>query len=376
VHDTKTAQEGLTLYTSGHDAAAYLISMEGEVVHEWRRPFSTVWNETSPIRDSQPDSHVYFRKAMVYPNGDLLVVYEGSGDTPFGYGVAKLNKNSELIWSYFGHAHHDIDIGPDGKVYVLTHEFVEEPVDPFHHLASPRLDDFLVILSPEGEELTKVSLLHALADSPFRQMVYAVTAFSLADALHTNTVDLITDDEAAVFAFGEAGQVLLSFREIAAIGVLDVAEQRIVWAERSYWLGQHDPDILANGNILLFDNFGNYDRETKRSRVIEFNPLNSEIVWRYEGTRDNPLDSDTRSSQQRLANGNTLIVESSGGRMVEVTPQGDIAWEFLNPVRGGQNGDQIPIISGGERIIPQDLDPDFVEPLLSAARTDNRSNRT
>ena len=110
--------------------------------------------------------------------------------------------------------------------------------------------------------------------------------------------------------------------------------------------------------------------------MIEFNPLNSEIVWRYEGTRDNPLDSDIRSSQQRLANGNTFIVESSGGRMVEVTPHGDIAWEFLNPVRGGKNGDQIPIISGGERIMPQDLDPDFVDPLLSAARTNNRSNRT
>jgi hypothetical protein len=34
------------------------------------------------VRCPQPDSHVFFRKALVYPNGDLLVVYEGVGDTP------------------------------------------------------------------------------------------------------------------------------------------------------------------------------------------------------------------------------------------------------------------------------------------------------
>ena len=63
-------------------AVAYLVGMEGEVLHEWRRPFSTVWDASAAVRRPQPDSHVYFRKAMMYPNGDLLVVYKGVGDTP------------------------------------------------------------------------------------------------------------------------------------------------------------------------------------------------------------------------------------------------------------------------------------------------------
>jgi hypothetical protein len=73
---------GFILYTSGQEAVAYLIGMNGEVLHEWRRPFSTVWDASVALRRPQPDSHVCFRKALVYPNGDLLMVCEGVGDTP------------------------------------------------------------------------------------------------------------------------------------------------------------------------------------------------------------------------------------------------------------------------------------------------------
>ena len=46
-HDPASGRNpGLTLYSSGHEAAAYLIDMEGRVVHEWRLPFSAVWDES------------------------------------------------------------------------------------------------------------------------------------------------------------------------------------------------------------------------------------------------------------------------------------------------------------------------------------------
>jgi hypothetical protein len=337
VHEPEHAQDGLTLYTSGHEAAAYLIAMDGQVLHEWRRPYSSVWTEGAAVRRPQPDSHVYFRKAIVYPNGDLLAVYEGVGDTPYGYGVVKLDRNSEVLWSYLAHTHHDLDIGPDGRIYV-------------------RLDDFLVILSPEGEELAKVSLIHAVAASEFRHLLYGVAAYALADPLHTNTVAVITEEVAVNLAFGEAGQILLSFRELGAIGVLDPESERLQWAARGSWLGQHDPDILPNGNILLFDNYGHFERPEGRSRVIEFDPQTMAIVWQYAGTADDPFESLIRASQERLANGNTLITESSGGRILEVTPAGEIVWQFVNPIRGGEDNDRLPIICWAQRLDPSDLD--------------------
>jgi Arylsulfotransferase (ASST) len=360
VYDPARAQGGVTLYSSGHEPAAYLVGMDGEVLHEWRRPFSTVWDESARATRPQPDSHVYFRKAVAYPNGDLLAVYEGVGDTPYGYGLVKLDRNSQVIWRYSGRAHHDIDIGPDGRIYALTHELVDQPLDGFDNLASPRLDDFLVVLSPEGRELKKVPLIQAVAASEYRHLLHTVSAYAVADPLHTNTVKVITEETAANFAFGEAGQILLSFRELGAIAVLDLDTEELVWATRGPWVGQHDPDILPNGNILLFDNYGNFEKPEGRSRVIEFDPETMAIVWQYAGSAEWPLESAIRSSQQRLANGNTLITESSGGRILEVTREGDIVWQLANPVRGGEREGRIPVICWAQRLDPNYLDPALV----------------
>jgi Arylsulfotransferase (ASST) len=359
-YDPARAQPGVTLYTSGHEPAAYLIGMDGQVLHEWRRPFSTVWDDRARVRRPQPDSHVYFRKAMVYPNGDLLAIYEGVGDTPYGYGLVKLDRNSEVVWRYLANVHHDLDVGPDGRIYALTHELVDQPLDGFDHLAPPRLDDFLVVLSPEGEELRKIPLLRAVAASDYPHLLHTVSSHAVADPLHTNAVELITAQNAARFAFGRAGQILLSFRELGAIGVLDLDTAKLVWATRGPWIGQHDPDLLPDGKILLFDNYGHFEKPEGRSRVIEFDPATMQIAWQYTGTAQAPFDSAIRGSQQRLANGNTLITESSGGRILEVSRDGEIVWQFVNPVRGGERNGKIPIICWAQRVDRDDLDPSLV----------------
>ena len=46
---------------------------------------------------------------------------------------------------------------------------------------------------------------------------------------------------------------------------------------------------------------------------------------------DKVFFSNERGSNQRLANGNTMITESDRGRVFEVTPGGDVVWQFLNP---------------------------------------------
>lgn len=360
VNKSGRAMKGVTLYTSGDQAAAYLLDMDGKVLHSWKKPYSSVWTkQPGGVQNPLPDEHVYFRKAHVFPNGDLLALYEGSGDTPYGYGLVKLDRDSNVIWSYMGYAHHQFDIAPDGKVYVLTHELVNDEIDYFGHLARPRLEDYLVILSPDGRELKKIRLLTSFTESPFRQILYTVAGFALEDPLHTNTVEYIDGESARNFAFGKEGQVLLSFRELHSIAVIDPESEEITWATRGPWIGQHDPDILPNGNILLFDNFGNHRRPEGVSRVIEFDPKTMEIVWQYAGTAKDPLDSHIRSDQQRLANGNTLITESDGGRIVEVTPEGEIVWEYVNPVRGKDN--KIPIVSWSERLDPSELDPALLD---------------
>ncbi len=351
-NDSFQISPGATLYTSSHDSAAYLISSSGDVLHAWRRPFSEIWHEGAAVKQPQPDVFVYMRRAKLMPDGGLLAIYEGAGDTPYGYGMVKLDRDSNVEWSYLEHTHHDFDVAPDGTIYVLTHDIVDEPRPELDHLATPRMEDYLAILSPDGEELRKIPLLPTVEKTPYRQLFYTVSSWSLADPLHTNAVHVITEEEARVFAPGAAGQVLLSFRELNALGVLDLDSEKLSWAAKGYWTGQHDPQILANGNLLLFDNNGHFDWDEGASRVVEFDPLTMNIAWQYTGTKAAPLHSPIRSEVQRLPNGNTLITESGAGRIIEVTPANEIVWEFVNPVRGGAQGKRIPIVCNAQRVSP------------------------
>lgn len=363
VSASSRAQQGVTLFSAGDGSVVRLIDMNGRVLHEWRKPFSEVWTaEQSSIRDPRPDSHVYFRKAHLFPNGDLLAIYEGVGDSPYGYGMVKLDRDSKVLWTYFGRTHHSFDLGEDGRIYVLTHEISNEEIPSFGHLAPPRMDDQLAVLSPDGQELQRIDLIKAVANSPYAHLLHTVSFYSVQDPLHSNDVEVIGAAEASKLPFADEGQILLSFRELNALAVLDPKSETLVWAARGSWIGQHDPDITEDGRILLFDNYGRFNGPEGNSRVIEFDPVTQEITWQFPGDSGHPLHSAIRSSQQRLANGNTLITESSGGRILEVTRQGDIVWEYVHPLRGGVNNDFIPIVCFAERIDPSTLDPELLLP--------------
>ncbi|WP_340119622.1 arylsulfotransferase family protein [Pelagibius sp. 7325] len=369
------AQPGYTLYTSGHGSEASLIALDGTVLQTWKLPFSAIWNETSPVKNPQRDPFLYWRKAHLLPNGDLLALFVATGDTPWGYGMVKLDKDSNVVWSYLGQTHHDFDLAPDGRIFGLTHQMRNKTFANHTQLTVPRLDDFLVVLAPDGREMKKVSILDALVNSGYDRLLNRVVWYNKHDFIHTNNVDYIDAEKAAALPFAKEGQVLLSFRDIDTIAVLDIESERIVWARRGSWLAQHDPDILPNGHILLYDNLGSFG-EGGRTRILEIDPVTGAEVWSYAGNGEIPFDSEARGAQERQPNGNTLITESHGGRLFEVTPDGRIVWEFLNPVRASNPADPdeaiIPIVSWGQRISPQALDPAFREE-LAAKTNDNRS---
>ncbi|MGI9335091.1 MAG: hypothetical protein ACR2RL_18250, partial [Gammaproteobacteria bacterium] len=149
-HDPARAFDGFTLYTSGDSTRAALVSMDGTTMHEWRKPFSEIHDDTAAVKSPQPDEVMYWRKAHAYPNGDLLAIYVAAGDSPWGYGMVRLDRDSNLEWKFLEQTHHDFDARPDGTVYALTHKVRFNELKGFEHLKPPRIDDFVVVLGPGG----------------------------------------------------------------------------------------------------------------------------------------------------------------------------------------------------------------------------------
>jgi outer membrane protein assembly factor BamB len=93
---------------------------------------------------------------------------------------------------------------------------------------------------------------------------------------------------------------------------------------------QHDPTVTSDGNVLIFDN-GTHHATTPRSRVVEVDPKNDQIVWEYRPKIVFSFFSGTIGGCERVAKGNTLFCEGQSGRVFEVTPDGRVCWEFISP---------------------------------------------
>jgi hypothetical protein len=338
VYDAERAQPGLNLYVSGDVNAAYLMTMEGTSVHEWRYAFEDIWPDYEPpppvLGLKRQAWTGGWRRVYMYDNGDLLAIYEGVG-------LIRLDRDSRLKWAYGGQCHHDLFVAEDGTIYVLTRQ---TRVIPRINESEPVLEDFITLLDPDGFVRKHISILECFENSPYAPVLDWVRPAG--DIFHTNSVEILDGRFADRSPAFETGNVLISLRELDLVAVIDLEVQEVVFTLSGMWRKQHDPRLVDGGNILLFDNFG----QEGRSKVIELDPLSQRIAWSFGVAPGEDLFSYTCGTCQRLPNGNTLITETDNGRAVEVTPDNEVVWEFVNPARAGSNRELIATIAEVVRV--------------------------
>lgn len=334
VHDASRTQAGLNLVVSAHRPEAFLMDADGRELHRWQFELSDVWPERKRLLSGNKNQY-FWRRAFVYPNGDLLAIYEGIC-------LIKLDSDSNLLWAYDGLVHHDLELDAAGRIHVLTRQ---AKLIPRFDEKRPVLEDFIAVLDPEGHELELISLLECLEASEFTELLDGV---EWGDLFHTNTCEILDGRLGGGEGPFAAGNYLVSMRELSAIAVVDPKQSKVVWALRGDWHRQHQPASLDNGNLLLFDNQG----ELGHSRVLELEPHSGEVVWSYRDETKDAFFSRTGGSCQALANGNILITESDFGRAFEITREGEIVWEFHNPYRAGEDDKLIATLFEVVRLDP------------------------
>lgn len=322
VHDPERAQQGLNLVTSGHGPEAFLMDMDGRPLHTWRLAAERVW----PDVDSAVEGSKYWRRVHAFENGDLLAIFDGLG-------LIKLDRRSQMIWSYRAVCHHDLFVAPNGTIYVLTRELRSIPEV---HPTRASLEEFVTVLGPDGRPRRSFSLYAAFKNSAYAPLLARVSHGG--DIFHTNTLTILDGSLADRWPLFAPGRALISLRNLDTVAVVDLEAGRVVWALNGLWRAQHEPSLLPSGRLLVFDNAG----RAGHSRAIELDPFTQQVAWTYPSrSTDADLSSGTSGTTQRLSSGNTLITESTGGRALEVTAEGRTVWEFWNPHRAGKQNELI-----------------------------------
>ncbi|MFT5234486.1 MAG: hypothetical protein ACI9UK_002143 [Candidatus Krumholzibacteriia bacterium] len=388
-HEKNQTYQGLNLYGSLGKQAAHLRDMDGNLIHTWTSEGVFDGRDKFPL-----GSKILDQVDVVAPG---LQVAEMHGEHLLAIetfsGLVKLDHESQVVFAIPNHAHHDLDMASDGTMYVLT----AAPREVETNSASIMIiDDVIQKIAPDGTTLQQVSLFEILAenqttrpllgeairqarhwfsnmdqwqaariqekpearsayeamfelyDEAFvkktRELSVSDQLYTLlptpADILHSNTVDVLSGRPDGLW---QEGHVLVSVRNLDLIFVVDLDARQIVWLWGPGELSrQHQPSVLANGNLLIFDN-----RTTKgQSRIVELAPETNEIVWTYGETPETRFFSSAMGGVQGLPNGNVLITESSAGRAFEVNREGEVVWDFFNPEQGYN-----PFAGGDDEVI-------------------------
>ena len=344
VHERDRSFQGLNLYVSAHAPAAFLMDMDGEILHEWRYDYERACPE-----HFDPDSphQAGWGRARALDNGDVVALFHYNA-------LIRVDKDSRLIWALCEPYHHDIAIGEDGLITTIRTDPRTDPRISGRHEFQ---DDAIAILQPDGKLSKRISIFDALMASPYASHLRLVDEENLAetgDIFHNNAVKLIDGRNAHKLAALKAGNLMISIRELDTVAILDPEQEKIVWALSGMWQRQHEPVPLDNGNFLVFDNQSGPDW----SNVFEVDPTNQEIAWSYRGDEQNRFRSTCCGTNQRLPNGNTLVTSSEQGTAFEVTPDNEIVWKFVNPARL-DDGDLIATLFDLRRLA-DDESPDWL----------------
>lgn len=339
---------GYTIFSlpiKGNQGGVFLIDGNGKIVHEWKLDSSNIKAWLVP-------------RAKLLNNGHVIVV-RGHMMSKDG-GIQEYDWDGRLVWEYspplgyFG-PHHDVFRKTSGNTLLICRE--EVPKKYREKAEDPRRRDLLysdVILEVTPDKkiiwdwheyeylnINRCNKIVALSDW-WRWPNTIPHNNTITDWTHTNTVQALPknkwhDEGDERF---KPGNILVSLRQLDLILLVDRDTKRMVWDYTGDYKGglsgQHESYMIekgmpGSGNILIFDNGASPYKDlvhTGCSFVLEVNPISKKVVWKYENAEK--FHSTFTCSSQRLPNGNTLINETAGGRIFEMTAEGEIVWEYVH----------------------------------------------
>lgn len=314
LNDTERSYPGYNLVTFVKPRRTELIDSTGKVVNAWHHGETGQWE-----------------RSLLLDNGDLLVV---SFTNP--HSILRLTWDNKIVWSREGMWHHDVTLTPDGTLAALIWEYRKIPAI---HAEVDVMDNLVVRFSPESEADERRSLYDILAGRPDmftfqegRHREESGPRKERIDLIHANALRWVEiSDPPTDSPIYHPGNVIVCLRHQDTVAIFNWETSELLWVwGRGEVVGPHDAQVLANGNVLIFDNGS---RQDKRSRVVEVDPVTNKIVWKYEAPNPKDFYSTARGGNQRLPNGNTLITGSNKGRAFEVTPAGEIVWKYFGTER-------------------------------------------
>ena len=137
----------------------------------------------------------------------------------------------------------------------------------------------------------------------------------------------------------EAGDLVVSLYQLNLVFVFDPETKKVKWSRITPLVHQHDPDFIGDGLISVFNNNADGTPEgiiLGGSSMLQFQTKTQEMTQIYprldgpsaKTSKERVFYTPVGGKAQQLDNGNWLLTEAVGARILEVDTQGRTVWEW------------------------------------------------
>jgi hypothetical protein len=387
LNDTSKAFNGYTLFAPKHNTMTYLINNNGEKVHEWTAstyaPGQSVyllengdllrtcmvlgglgsgggeggrleeydWNDSLVWQmDYSTDNYTQHHDVRRLPNGHIVML------------VVEKKTLAEAIAAGFNPNNFQPEVMEKG--YMLPDCLIEiEPTPPSGgnivwewHVWDHLIQDYDPSKANYGVVSAHPELIDCDGDhralplfwNHMNSVDYNPALDQVLMSVRGNSEAWIVDHSTTTAQsaghtggnHGKGGDLLYRWGNPLTYGAGTINDQKYFEQHDVEWV---KPDCPGAGDLTCFNNGVNRDY----SSIDEITPPvdangnyaytpgsafgPSSLTWTYVADPPESLFAHDISGAQRLLNGNTLIDDGPKGKFIEVTSQGEIVWEYVNP---------------------------------------------
>lgn len=380
-HDRSKAFAGYTIFTPRSNTSTFLLDMDGNVVHKW----------------DLPEGMAILKLAKLLENGNLLRMVKPAGTGSLASPEAKAGPGATLqevdwdgnvVWEYFSEsrnqrAKNDLIRLPNGNTLFLAYDERTAREALEKGMTAERLGGVEVVfpmkvveVNPEKEIVWEwcfwdhySSAKHGNTNEPGKldiNIVATTNPLQNQDMTHSSIMNyspetgriLLTSRHASEIyvidhgtvnykdpaagiakAAGPAGDFLARYGNPANYGAgkpnsaTSYGDRKFYAQHGPNWIG---PGLAGAGHILVLNN--GVDRpDGSYGSIHEIDPETGKDVWVWMAEDPSSFAPSHNGSAQRLPNGNTLSVNGTSAVIFELTPSGEVVWEYKVPGPAGQD---------------------------------------
>lgn len=315
-----------------------------EIIHKWNLNLDEIlkkidFKESLEFKDLKDRDQTNFamRAPFVDSQGNLLF----SSNSP----LIKVDFCGNLLWiNQEDNFHHSIEEDHENNIWTGSYIF------PYKFKFSPKesniefMDDGIAKISVKsGETLFNKSLAQIFYENGYLSEILGKLNYYSSDPIHLNDIQPVLSDG----KYWKKGDLFLSLRNLSMIIQYRPENNKILKMISGPFINQHDVDIISENEIGIFNNNAyntvrgrlQYDQHElyDNSNIIIYNFENNKFVEKYPDIlNDYKIKTETQGLFEILPDKSMLIEEQNRGRLVFLSENAQLEWEYVNKNSKGE----------------------------------------